>query len=102
MTTLVNALRKAREDPAVKVIVIRGEGKAFCSGADLGNLDQMRKSVITMRRHLRHYADVLLELTNAGTVTLPEGWAGTEKLLGNYTETAAALRRRSIDQYRST
>ena len=25
-------------------------------------------------------------------VTLPEGWAGTEKLLGNYTETAAALR----------
>ena len=25
-------------------------------------------------------------------VTLPEGWAGAEKLLGNYTETAAALR----------
>ena len=25
-------------------------------------------------------------------VTLPDGWAGTEKLLGNYTETAAALR----------
>ena len=25
-------------------------------------------------------------------ITLPEGWAGAEKLLGNYTETAAALR----------
>lgn len=77
MMTLVNALRKAREDPAVKVIVIRGEGKAFCSGADLGNLDQMRKSVITMRRHLRHYADVLLELTNAGkpTIAAVQGYA---------------------------
>ena len=77
MVEFVEAMRAARENPAVRVIVIRGEGKAFCSGADLGNLDEMRKSVITMRKHLSHYADVLLELTNAGkpTITAVQGYA---------------------------
>lgn len=77
MVELVEALREARDDKAVRVIVISGNGKAFCSGADLGNLDEMRKSVITMREHLGHYGDVLIELTNAGkpTITAVQGYA---------------------------
>lgn len=77
MTEFVDALREAREAPEVKVIVIAGEGKAFCSGADLGNLDEMRTNVITMRRHLGHYKDVLLELTNVGkpTIAAVQGYA---------------------------
>ena len=70
MMELVEALREAREDSATRVIVIRGEGKAFCSGADLGNLDEMRSSVITMRQHLSHYGDLLIELTDAGKPTI--------------------------------
>lgn len=77
MVEFVEAVREARTDDAVKVIVVKGEGKAFCSGADLGNLDEMRKSVITMREHLSHYGDVLIELTNAGkpTISAVQGYA---------------------------
>ncbi|MCC8061513.1 MAG: enoyl-CoA hydratase/isomerase family protein [Clostridiales bacterium] len=70
MMDLVNALRKAREDDAVKVIVLKGEGKGFCSGADLGNLDEMRTSPVVMRNHLKHYQDLLEELANAGKPTI--------------------------------
>jgi len=70
MIELVDALREAREDTATRVIVLRGEGKAFCSGADLGNLDEMRKSVIAMRHHLSHYSDLLIALTDAGKPTI--------------------------------
>lgn len=77
MTEFVDALRDAKKNDEVKVILIRGKGKAFCSGADLGNLDEMRKSVITMREHLGHYKDVLLELTDVGkpTITAVQGYA---------------------------
>ena len=46
MSLLVDALREARDDKEVRVIVIKGAGKGFCSGADLGNLDEMRSSAI--------------------------------------------------------
>jgi 2-(1,2-epoxy-1,2-dihydrophenyl)acetyl-CoA isomerase len=32
---IVDALRKFRDDPAVRAVVIRGEGDAFCAGMDL-------------------------------------------------------------------
>lgn len=77
MEAFVGALREAKTDDAVRVIVIRGEGKAFCSGADLGNLDEMRSSAILIREHLAHYKDVLLELRKAGkpTITAVHGYA---------------------------
>lgn len=38
---LKHHLREAAADPAVKVIAIAGEGKDFCSGADLAGLEKM-------------------------------------------------------------
>ncbi len=70
MTQIVDALRTAREDDKVRVIVIKGNGKGFCSGADLGNLDEMRSSAILIKNHLRHYGDLLTELADAGKPTI--------------------------------
>lgn len=43
---MVNALKeaftRAANDPLVKVIVLRGNGDAFCAGADLGYLQQLQ------------------------------------------------------------
>lgn len=70
MENIVDALREARTDDNVKVIVFKGAGKGFCSGADLGNLDEMRSSAILIKEHLRHYGDLLVELANAGKPTI--------------------------------
>ena len=52
--------------------------------------------LLAYRRYGAPDGEELLVLCNLTAhevpVTLPEGWAGVEKLLGNYTETAAALR----------
>ena len=52
--------------------------------------------LLAYRRYGAEDGEELLVLCNLTghevPITLPEGWAGAEKLLGNYTETAAALR----------
>jgi enoyl-CoA hydratase/carnithine racemase len=35
----VDALREATDDPAIRVVVLRGAGDAFCSGLDLDTID---------------------------------------------------------------
>jgi methylglutaconyl-CoA hydratase len=40
-TGLKNALRKANDDAAVRVVVISGTGRDFCSGADLASLQKI-------------------------------------------------------------
>ncbi len=69
-TQYSGSLREARVNPDVKVIIIRSNGKSFCTGADLGNLDEVRKNVIVLREHLSHYSNLLIELTNAGKPTV--------------------------------
>lgn len=39
---LTAAFDRASKDPAVKVIVLKANGEAFCSGADLGYIQQMQ------------------------------------------------------------
>lgn len=70
MGEIIDALREARENDEVRVIVFKGNGKGFCSGADLGNLDEMRSSAILIKEHLRYYGDLLVELSNAGKPTI--------------------------------
>ena len=35
---------RAEADPEVRVIVVTGNGRAFCAGADMGDLDAIRIS----------------------------------------------------------
>lgn len=44
VTELQQAFRRAEEDEAVKVIVLKGAGDAFCAGADLEYLQQLQRN----------------------------------------------------------
>lgn len=44
VTELQAAFKQAAQDTAVKVIVLTGEGKAFCAGADLAYLQQLQQN----------------------------------------------------------
>lgn len=41
---LTNAFQEAKTDDTVKVIILKGEGKAFSAGADLGYLQQLQNN----------------------------------------------------------
>jgi len=72
---VVEGLRRAADDDDVKVVVLKGEGKSFCSGFDMSNPDEFyggaeahgaRFAVKT----LRHRADVMREILYAGKPTI--------------------------------
>ncbi|BBZ00008.1 enoyl-CoA hydratase [Mycolicibacterium fallax] len=39
-------IERAEADPAVRVIVVTGKGRAFCAGADMGNLDSISATTV--------------------------------------------------------
>src|SRR5258706_13820915 len=41
---LAEALEEAGSDPHVRVVVIKGEGRAFCAGGDVGFMAEMLES----------------------------------------------------------
>ena len=50
---VLEALKKAERDSAVRCIVITGAGRAFCAGQDLGAL-RSRGEAVSFRAHLQH------------------------------------------------
>lgn len=54
---LKEAFQKAEDDPEVKVVVLKAEGKAFCAGADLGYLQSLQTNTyeenLADSRHLK-------------------------------------------------
>ena len=48
---LRSALRKAEQDPQVRVIILKGAGKAWCAGGDLDELLQLTQGSADGRRN---------------------------------------------------
>jgi len=58
-------LNEVEKDEAVKVLIITGEGKAFCAGADLSYLDELRNySSIENEKDSRELAELFLMIYN--------------------------------------
>src|SRR5688500_10012910 len=61
-----DALRAARTDPAVRVVVLTGAGDAFCSGIDLSLLEEVVEEPLALKtrlmdrvHHVAHAVDAL-------------------------------------------
>ncbi|MGC8606069.1 MAG: 3-hydroxyacyl-CoA dehydrogenase/enoyl-CoA hydratase family protein [Vulcanisaeta sp.] len=57
---IVNALRAVEDDSRVKVVVITGNGRTFCAGADINQFQNA--SPIQMFKAMRHYHSMTLEI----------------------------------------
>jgi len=68
------ALTAAAKDPAVKVVVLTGAGKAFCPGADLKHYSGKTQAVDDARSELEHFrVPVLLREMPAITIAAVNG-----------------------------
>lgn len=56
---LIRALRSSERDEAVRAIIITGNGKGFCSGQDLVELEELRSSGISVGDSLRTGLNVI-------------------------------------------
>jgi enoyl-CoA hydratase/carnithine racemase len=65
---LLWALDDARDDPQVRVIVLAGEGKAFCSGADLREMLEPDPDAVLAARG--DFGDLLLRFTKLNKPTI--------------------------------
>jgi len=60
-----NQLNESVEDESVKVLIITGEGKDFCAGADLAYLDKMKDfSSVENEKDSRDLAELFLQIYN--------------------------------------
>lgn len=77
MDRLCDLLEEADADPAVRVVVLRGEGDVFSSGGDLSQSGGEGPSVETGRAQLRRYLRAVRTVRRIGTpvVAMVDGFA---------------------------
>ncbi len=61
---LTQVWRTVDEDPAVRVVLVTGAGKAFSAGGDLSLLEEMAGNSTAVARSLREAADIVYNMIN--------------------------------------
>ncbi len=73
VTAMKEVLLKFEQDKEVKIIVIKAEGKAFCSGADLASLQQLQSN--TYEENLqdsRHLKELFYQIYTSSKVVIAQ------------------------------
>lgn len=64
MRDIIAGLRELDVDDEVRVIIIKGAGRGFCAGADIGQF--LGKKIYEAREHLKGVADVIETIAKVG------------------------------------
>ncbi len=76
IATLEAYAREIEDDRSIRVVVIRGEGRAFCAGGDIGAADQGRESENVVRRSVNwHRAFDAIEALRVPVIAAIHGYA---------------------------
>ena len=62
MRDLHEALRAAASDPDVRVVILSGQGRAFCAGDDLKEADKGYGGVADVRRFITEIQQVTVDM----------------------------------------
>jgi enoyl-CoA hydratase/carnithine racemase len=73
---LAEALAKAEADEAVRTIILHGEGRAFCSGDDLKDLDAQTVSAEATQDWVESIQDITLQIMRSRKIVIAavHGW----------------------------
>ena len=77
LTDLHEALAEGNADPATRVIILRGAGRAFCSGDDLKEFDDQTGDEERVRAHIGLFQEVTRDILLGDTMVVGaiHGWA---------------------------
>lgn len=70
MRDILAALRALDADPDVRVVILRGAGRGFCAGADIGEF--LGKGIMVARDYLRTVADIMEQLFRMTTPVIAQ------------------------------
>ncbi|MDZ7600434.1 MAG: enoyl-CoA hydratase/isomerase family protein [Hoeflea sp.] len=73
---LIHAFDAANSDPGIRVIILHGEGRAFCSGDDLKDIDSQTGSAETVRQWIDSIQRVTLQIMESDKIVIAavHGW----------------------------
>lgn len=69
---ILAALRDFEGDPGIRVVLVRAQGKHFCTGAELGEVKRMRQEEAALRHFIAHGHAVLRALEESRLPVIAE------------------------------